>query len=175
MENMAAALAERGVRTLRFEFLYMASRRGGGSKQPPNRVPKLEAEFEAVIAEIAVPALYIGGKSMGGRVASMIADRLRPAGVICLGYPFHPPSKPEKLRTEHLETITTRTLIVQGERDPFGRREEVEAYPLSTAVNMTWATDGDHDLKPRKESGHTHEDNIAAAADAVAAFMLGGS
>jgi predicted alpha/beta-hydrolase family hydrolase len=172
MESIADALAVRDVRTVRFEFPYMADRRVGGSKRPPPPMPKLELAFETIISEISASTLYIGGKSMGGRVASMIADHQHPAGVICLGYPFHPAGKPEKLRTAHLETMATRTLIVQGERDPLGRREEVETYPLSNAITVTWAPDGDHDLEPRKASGHTHAGNIAATADAVAAFML---
>jgi predicted alpha/beta-hydrolase family hydrolase len=171
MESIAVALAVRDVRTVRFEFPYMADRRVGGSKRPPPPMLKLESAFEAIIAEISASALYIGGKSMGGRVASMIADHQHPAGVICLGYPFHPAGKPEKLRTAHLETMATRTLIVQGERDPLGRREEVETYSLPSAIIVTWAPDGDHDLKPRKAIGHTHAGNIAAAAEAVAAFM----
>ena len=76
----------------------------------------------------------IGGKSMGGRIASMVADRAAVDGVICFGYPFHPPGKPDRLRVEHLETMRTPTLILQGERDPFGRREEVEGYQLSDTV-----------------------------------------
>ena len=101
----------------------------------------------------------------------MLADRLRPAGVVCLGYPFHPPGKPEKLRVEHLKTLETPALIVQGERDPFGRRDEIAGYGLPKTVRIAFAPDGDHDLKPRKASGRVHDDNIQDAADAVVAFM----
>ena len=118
--------------------------------------------------------LLIGGKSLGGRVASLVADELygggRIAGLVCLGYPFHPPSKPEALRTAHLEHISCPALIVQGERDPFGGRGEVEALKLAPSIRFAWAGDGDHDLGPRGGSGFTRAGNLAAAADAIQAF-----
>jgi predicted alpha/beta-hydrolase family hydrolase len=118
--------------------------------------------------------VLIGGKSMGGRVASLVADELHAAGsivgLVCLGYPFHPPNKPAQLRTAHLERLACPALIVQGERDPFGGRAEVEGYALSAAIRLHWASDGDHDLGPRGASGFTRKGNLAAAADAVAAF-----
>ena len=111
---------------------------------------------------------------MGGRVASLVADELyaegRIAGLACLGYPFHPPNKPEQLRTAHLEQLACPALFVQGERDPFGGRGEVEAYRLSRAIGLHWVSDGDHDLGPRGGSGFTRKGNLAAAADAVAEF-----
>jgi len=172
---IAAALTERGIATLRFEFAYMAGRRAGGAKKPPPRAERLMDEYLAAAraAPKGVP-LLIGGKSMGGRVASLVADRLFGegliAGLICLGYPFHPPNKPAPLRTAHLKDLTCPTLIVQGERDPFGNRGEVEGYALSHVIRLTWAADGDHDLGPRGASGHTRRGNLAAAADAIAAF-----
>ena len=93
------------------------------------------------------------------------------AGVVCLGYPFHPPGKPERLRTEHLETLKTPTLIVQGTRDRFGTQEEVAGYSLSSAIELAWMQDGDHSFKPRKKSGRTLEQNLATAADAVVGFI----
>jgi predicted alpha/beta-hydrolase family hydrolase len=130
----------------------------------------------ASVAKSLAPGqrLFIGGKSMGGRVATLIADDLfrehRIAGCVCLGYPFHPPKKPDDLRTAHLQRLTCPTLIVQGERDPFGTESEVEHYGLSSTITLHWATDGDHDLAPRKSSGATHESNLEAAADAIARF-----
>ena len=124
LKIVAELLAERGVATYRFEFGYMAARRQGARKPPP-KAERLMDEYRAAVA--AVPAdvpLIIGGKSMGGRVASMVADELYAAGHIrglaCLGYPFHPPKKPEQLRTAHLTALACPALIVQGERDPFG-------------------------------------------------------
>ena len=108
---------------------------------------------------------------MGGRVASMIADESDVAGVVCFGYPFHPPGKPESLRTAHLVDLRTPTLICQGTRDPFGHREEVEAYSLSASIRVHWLVDGDHGLKPRKKSGRTEADNWAEAMNAVIGFL----
>jgi len=107
-------------------------------------------------------------------VASLVADQLYAqeciVGLACLGYPFHPPKKPEQLRTAHLVALACPALIVQGERDPFGTRAEVEGYGLSRAIRMHWAGDGDHDLGPRGGSGFTRKGNLAGAADAIAAF-----
>ena len=171
LKAVAELLAERGVATYRFEFAYMAARRQGARKPPP-KAERLMNEYRAAVA--AVPAgvpLIIGGKSMGGRVASMVADELysagRIAGLACLGYPFHPPKKPQQLRTAHLTALACPALIVQGER---GGRTEVEAYGLSPAIRFHWAADGDHDLGPRGASGFTRKGNLAAAADAIVEF-----
>ena len=113
---------------------------------------------------------------MGGRVASMIADELQGSdeadGLVCLGYPFHPPAKPAQLRTEHLRELRCPALIIQGERDPFGNREDVAGYALAPGIQIVWMGDGDHDLLPRSRSGFTRNGNLSAAADAVAAFIL---
>jgi predicted alpha/beta-hydrolase family hydrolase len=184
MEKIATLLAERGLCVHRFEFAYMAARRargneGAGKRTPPPKAERLIGEYDAAVAQVAkaMPKgsqLLIGGKSMGGRVASLCADALfeakRISGLVCLGYPFHPPGQPEKLRTGHLEHLRCPVLIVQGERDPFGTRAEVEAFRLSPAIRIAWMGDGDHDLGPRGGSGFTRAGNLAAAADAVAAF-----
>jgi predicted alpha/beta-hydrolase family hydrolase len=175
LATVAGLLAERGIATCRFEFAYMAARRQGGSRKPPPRAERLVDEYRAAVAALPAGApLLIGGKSMGGRVASLVADELfaakRIAGLACLGYPFHPPNKPGQLRTAHLQALACPALIVQGERDPFGGRTEVEAYKLSRAIRFHWAGDGDHDLGPRGGSGFTRKGNLNAAADAVAAF-----
>ena len=179
LDTFAALLAERSVAATRFEFHYMAARRSGDKKKPPPRADRLVQEYESAVALVrdrmpAGQSLLIGGKSMGGRVASLVADRLFAAGAIrglvCLGYPFHPPKKPEQLRTEHLVAIQCATLIVQGERDPFGTREEIAAMRLSPVIGFHWAGDGDHDLGPRGRSGFTRRGNLEAAADAVARF-----
>ena len=175
LKAVAGLLAERGIATLRFEFSYMAARRHGGGRKPPPRAERLVAEYRAAVDAVPPGApLLIGGKSMGGRVASLLADELhaasRIAGLACLGYPFHPPNKPDQLRTAHLRGLACPTLIVQGDRDPFGNRAEVEGYDLSRAIRLHWADDGDHDLGPRGGSGFTRKGNLAAAADALAAF-----
>ncbi len=176
----AQQLAERGVvATFRFEFAYMAARRSGGPRKPPPKAERLVDEYRAAVAAAGPGSpLVIGGKSMGGRVGSLIADDLhaagRIAGLVCLGYPFHPPNRPEQLRTRHLAGLSCPALIVQGERDPFGSRAEVEALleagQLSPAIQFHWAGDGDHDLGPRGSSGFTRKTNLAAAADAVSAW-----
>jgi predicted alpha/beta-hydrolase family hydrolase len=100
-------------------------------------------------------------------MASLIADERVAAGLICLGYPFHPPGKPDRLRIEHLRTIRTPTLICQGTRDPFGNREQVDAYPLSPSIRLAWIEDGEHSFRPRKQSRRTLEQNLDQAAEAV--------
>jgi uncharacterized protein len=181
LSAFAQLLAERGVATLRFEFAYMAARRSSGTRKPPPKAERLMDEYRAAVAAAGPGApLIIGGKSMGGRVASLVADELhaagRVAGLVCLGYPFHPPKRPEQLRTGHLAELACPALIVQGERDPFGTHAEIEALQearhISSAIRFHWAGDGDHDLGPRGGSGFTRKANLAAAADAVAAFLL---
>lgn len=172
MTASAKALAAEGFRVARFEFGYMAARRSGGRKPPP-RAETLNPEFKAAVVTLgATGPLLIGGKSMGGRVASMIADELyaegKITGLLCLGYPFHPPGKPDQLRTKHLEALKTPTLICQGTRDEFGTREEVPGYLLSEAIEILWLEDGDHDLKPRKTiSGHSAADHLKTMAQTV--------
>jgi predicted alpha/beta-hydrolase family hydrolase len=165
-----------GVRVVRFEFPYMAASRRAGKKRPPDREAVLldcwTRQLESgELAGHSRKRLLIGGKSLGGRMASLIADRAGVAGLICLGYPFHPPGKPERLRTAHLETLQTPCLICQGERDPFGRREEVESYGLPETIRYGWAPDGDHGLKPRKTSGRSEEENLAETVATIIAFL----
>lgn len=177
MTATGKALAEAGFRVARFEFGYMAARRTSDSRKPPPRAETLNPEYKAAVAELGAKGpLVIGGKSMGGRVASMVADDLHAdgkiAGLLCLGYPFHPPGKPEQLRTKHLAGLKTPTLICQGTRDEFGTREEVPAYQLSDSIDILWLEDGDHDLKPRKSvSGFSAADHLKTLADAVAAWV----
>ncbi|MHC4079121.1 MAG: alpha/beta family hydrolase [Planctomycetota bacterium] len=174
LERMAGELAALEVRVVRFEFPYMAERRRTGKKRPPNSQNLLMSCWREVVAALGTAGqLVIGGKSMGGRIASMVADELGVRGLACLGYPFHPPGNPQKLRTAHLENLQTRTLIVQGERDSLGKPDEVETYPLSANIRLLWMPDGDHSLKPRKSSGRTEEENLVAAAAALAAFVHG--
>ncbi|CAN5434895.1 alpha/beta fold hydrolase [soil metagenome] len=167
MNDMCDLLGERGIRTARFEFAFMASRREG------QRRPQLKAELApgeyrdavAAVLETAGGPVLIGGKSYGGRVASLVADELYDtgsvSGLVCLGYPFHPPAKPQAVRTSHLLTLRTPTLICQGSRDPFGGAEEVPGYGLPAGIEVRWFP-GDHDVQPRAR--------LAPVADAVAAF-----
>lgn len=171
MTNMARAIAAKHIRVLRFEFPYMAARREGKKSGAPDREPVLLEAWRKVVAESGSD-VFIGGKSMGGRMASMVADELSVRGLVCLGYPFHPPGAPEKLRTKHLTALKTPTLIIQGERDPFGTRDDVAAYTLSKSIRIEWLEDGDHSFKPRKSSGFTEAAHLQKAAEAVAEFVL---
>jgi predicted alpha/beta-hydrolase family hydrolase len=173
MNASTMALVTAGFRVARFEFGYMAARRSAGTRKPPPRADTLIPEYRAAVARLGASGpLIIGGKSMGGRVASMVADDLLSkqaiAGLLCLGYPFHPPGKLDNLRTQHLAELKTPTLICQGTRDEFGTREEVAGYVLSGHIRILWLEDGDHDLKPRKTlSGFSTADHLKTMAETV--------
>ncbi len=170
MAEMAERLAVRGVNVLRFEFPYMAQRRLDGGKRPPNPQPVLLECWREVFSEVrrhVAGPIAVGGKSMGGRMASLLADELGADALVCLGYPFYAAGKPEKPRVAHLAHVKTPTLIVQGERDALGNREAVEAYTLSPAIEVHWLVAGDHDLKPLKASGFSHTQHLEAAADRI--------
>lgn len=176
MEAFATGLAARGFQVVRFEFPYMDDRRQTGKKKPPNRAPILLESWSQVIEQFGSKNLIIGGKSMGGRMASLWAAENEEVNssvkaVVCLGYPFHPPGKPEKLRTAHLENIRTPLLMCQGERDSFGTREDVKQYKLSKAIHFHWLADGDHGFKPRKASGYTEQQNWDSAMNAISQFV----
>lgn len=169
--DLSTQLGELGLRVIRFEFPYMRRRRSEGSRRPPDRPPVLLDCWRDVVAQLGAPhRLVIGGKSMGGRIASMVADELGVAGLVCIGYPFHPPGSPEKLRTAHLAKLATPTMILQGERDPFGLPDEVESYDLSPAIRVEWLADGDHSLKPRRSSGFTAAEHLATVAHSISDF-----
>ena len=174
MQDMAERLAAQGVAVVRFEFAYMAERRRGGGKRPPNPQAQLLATWRQVYAEVrhqVTGPLFIGGKSMGGRMASLLADELAADGLICLGYPFYAVGKPEKPRVAHLAELHTPTLIIQGERDALGNRATVAGYWLSSAIELLWLTGADHDLKPLKATGFSHAQHLHQAAAAIVTFM----
>ena len=174
MTAVAKALADAEFRVARFEFGYMASRRTGEGRKPPPRADKVMPEYSLAITDLkAKGPLIIGGKSMGGRVASKVADeefaKGRIKGALCLGYPFRPPSRPTQVRTAHLEGIKCPVLIVQGTRDEFGVPDDVKGYTLSKQVRVLWLEDGDHDLRPRKAiSGFTVAQHLKTMAETVA-------
>ena len=173
MNAIAAGVGASGIRVVRFEFPYMSARRQTGKRAAPDREPVLRAAWNQVIEELGGgQRLVIGGKSMGGRIASMIADESGALGLVCLGYPFHPPGRPERQRVEHLRHLRTMALIVQGTRDSLGSYEEVGAYELSPRVRMAWIEAGDHSFKPPKRSGRTLEQNLAEAVSLVSSFVL---
>ena len=178
MAAIACGLGQRGWRVVRFEFPYMVQSRVSGQRRAPDRLPRLLESFREQVAQQAGAApLAIGGKSMGGRVASLLVDELAHShgvrGCLCLGYPFHPPGKPDQLRTDHLAALATPTLILQGERDSFGKRGEVEGYGLSPNIQLQWIASGDHSFKPTRSSGLSETDTWATAVGHSDQFMAG--
>ncbi|WP_261881991.1 alpha/beta fold hydrolase [Vibrio pelagius] len=173
MQSVAKGLAFKGIRVIRFNFPYMIKRAEDGKRRPPDRAPKLLEAYQEVIEQVDAQTLVIGGKSMGGRMASHLSDHDKVAGVACLGFPFHPPGKPDKYKGEHLAELSKACLILQGERDTFGKREEFPAFNLSDSVSVEFIPDGDHSFKPRKSSGHTEQQNIALAVEKLAKFIKG--
>lgn len=178
MEKLAAALAAKGIAVARFEFAYMAGRRTGGPKKPPPRADKLIGEFQTALQALMNESdglLLVGGKSMGGRVAAMLAGGGslpgRVKGVACFGYPFHPTGKPDAdWRLAPLEDAKRPVQILQGDRDPFGSRAEIEAITVPDHVALTYLEDGNHDFGPRGKSPATLDGNIRQAAKATASF-----
>ena len=172
MAAFAEGLGKRGFRVARFEFPFMAARRETGVKRPPDRAPVLLDAWREVIDELGAENLVIGGKSMGGRIASMVADETGVKGLVCLGYPFHAPGRPmNPERLAHLHYLKPPALFCQGTRDTLGGAEDVETYTLSKAIVMHWLDDGDHGFKPRKASGLTEAGNWQSAIRAIAGFL----
>ncbi len=171
LADVATGLATAGLRVARFEFPYMAARRSG-RRPGPDRLPVLLEHFRAVRASLPPDTrVALAGKSMGGRIATMVADELGARAVVVFGYPFHPPGRPQQLRTAHLATLRTPCLILQGERDPFGTRAEFGAVSPGPAVTIGWLADGDHGLVPRARSGRTATQNLQQAIAEASAFL----
>jgi len=176
MQQVSEGLAQHGIRVARFNFNYMQQRVDTGSRRPPERAPHLLKQFSEVISGINQP-MVIGGKSMGGRMASLVAAQSESEvmqhvkGVACVGYPFHPQGKADKLRIEHLPDISCPLAIIQGERDKLGDYNEVQTYGLPDSIQWCWLADGDHDLKPRVKSGLTHQQHIQACIDYLVPYI----
>ncbi|MBV8361283.1 MAG: alpha/beta hydrolase, partial [Deltaproteobacteria bacterium] len=148
------------------------ARREHRARRPPDREPVLLDAWREVIEALGGGRqLVFGGKSLGGRIASMVADEAQVRGLVCLGYPFHRPGKAPGARLKHLKSLLTPALIVQGTRDSFGSRGEVEKYELPRQIRIAWIDDGDHSFKPRVRSGRTEQQNLIAAIDAVRDFL----
>lgn len=180
MEDVTELLNESGFNVTRFNFPYMDRRLNENKKFPPDRMPKLLACFEQVLAQIdSQLPIFLMGKSMGSRVATILSgatseqsaylDNIQ--GVIALGYPFHPIGKPEKLRVEPVQALVKPALILQGERDKLGDKTTVSSFDLPKSCKVVYLPDGDHDLKPRVKSGLTHAQNLQQAMDAVKEFI----
>lgn len=171
MEAVAAGIAANGVRVVRFEFPYMRAARESGKRRAPDREAVLLDSWREAFAAVQAPHVAIGGKSMGGRMASMVADELGTHALVCLGYPFHAPGRPENRRIAHLAELRTAALIVQGTRDPFGPPEDVAGYRLSPALRIAWLEGCGHDLAPSRAAAAVAA-SWARVADLAAAFVL---
>lgn len=176
MQNMATLISQHQIDVALFDFQYMQIAKQTNKRRPPDRAPKLLAYFAEVLAH-RQPDLpvFIGGKSMGSRMASMLCtqeDAEEVAGVVAFGYPFHPPGKPDKLRIDHFIDMPCPFLVLQGERDTFGNQQELAELEMNNPPEISWLKDGDHSLKPRKKSGLTEDDNLQHAANLAAQFIL---
>lgn len=180
MERLARALSAHGVSVVRFEFPYMQKRRDDGRKRPPDRQPVLLECFATMVRQCreeigADRTLVVAGKSMGGRMASLLAASSEMAGiqgVACFGYPFHPPGKPDQWRTGHFVDIRVPTAIFQGTRDPFGKPEEIDRQPpFPSRVEVHWLKGGNHDLRPLKKQGLGPDALIDRSARLAANFL----
>lgn len=168
MVATAKGLAARGVSVVTFDFPYMRARR-----PVPDKAPVLEAAFREVIdaarKSSGAKDVFIGGKSMGGRMATHLGAQGMEGllGIIALGYPLHPPGRPDKPRTEHLPSIRVPILVVQGERDTFGTPDELTPViaTLKTKVTLHVVAGGDHSLTVRgKKKDDAFQDVLATIA-----------
>lgn len=174
MRRLREALAGEGVQTLAIEFAYLQQMRREARRRPPPRIDRLVEELARwcdLLSHPELPRPWLGGKSMGGRAASLLAARDQARGLVLCGYPFHPTGKPESLRLSHWPLLACPILVVQGSRDPFGSREELASYDLGSAETHL-LEDGDHDWKPRRASGRTQTELIEEGAATIADFMV---
>ncbi|MGL6151012.1 alpha/beta fold hydrolase [Aeromonas sobria] len=175
LAELSRLLAGPEIEVVRFNFPYMIKRAQDGKRRPPDRQPLLLEHWRQMVREFAHPRLFLAGKSMGGRMAAELyhdgGDAMNAAGLLILGYPFHPPAKPDSWRGDVLKQIKVPTLLLQGERDTFGSRAELAEFPFSPNVSVHWLTDGDHGFKPRKVSGVSEQENMQYAADTIKHFV----
>ncbi|GGP59418.1 alpha/beta fold hydrolase [Shewanella saliphila] len=192
MVNMSDKLVKNGFQVYRFNFLYMQANMQDGKRRPPDRAPKLLTHLEQVLIDVGEKIkqglinpkrIVLIGKSMGGRMSAILTSAehvflsaqakdiaAKIAAVVCLGYPFIP-LKGGEPRLSPIQTNPLPILIVQGERDKFGGREQVPSWPLSENTSIYWIGDGDHSLQPRKSSGYTLEGNLQQASDGISQFI----
>jgi hypothetical protein len=178
MRLFASGLAERGMDAITFNFLYMQQ-----GRRVPDPKAKLEACYDAVIEsaignkKLKGNRLAIGGKSMGGRIASQVAAKPESAdnvnALVFLGYPLHPPGKPEQLRDAHLKDVRAPMLFVQGSRDAFGTTDEIRAVIKRLHLPATLHTieGGDHSLKVPRSSGMSQQEIYESTLDEIARWL----
>lgn len=172
MVAVARGLAQRGIDVVTFDFPYMRQQR-----RMPDRAPTLEAAFRVAVGEASTwrpgASLFIGGKSMGGRMATHLGAAGLPSlkGLVVFGYPLHPPGRPEARRTGHLPAITMPVLLIQGERDTFGTpaelRAAIEAMPAPVQVHVV--AGGDHSLVVR---GRPRDEALTEVLDVALSWMM---
>ena len=176
MRLFAAGLAERGLDVVTFNFLYLEQ-----GRKIPDPGPRLESCYRAVIdavikhKKLKGNRLVIGGKSMGGRIASQVAAS-HPEnidGLVFLGYPLHPPGRPDKMRSEHLPKIKAPMLFAQGSRDAFGSKQEIEAIikSLKLPAQLFPIEGGDHSLKVSKRDGASQQEVYAMTMDQISLWI----
>jgi predicted alpha/beta-hydrolase family hydrolase len=174
MKTMTQLLVDNHISVLRFNFPFMIKRVEDGRRYPPDRMPKLINAYLSTLDKLShdLP-VFIGGKSMGGRVAATLAAEVLQyvKGVVCLGYPFHPQNKIEKLRLEPLQQTKLPILVIQGERDALGNQQEISEYVLSDLCDVKFLPDGDHNLKPRIKSGFTRQQHIDTTVEFILKFI----
>lgn len=172
LSGLRQRLAACGIQVVAVEFAYMTIMRKEGRRRPPPRIETLVAELaewhQVLLALDDETPLWLGGKSMGARVASLLATQAGVTGLVLCGYPFHPPGKPTRLRLDHWPQIVCPVLLFQGTRDPFGRRDEVEGYDLPAQVECHFLEGGDHDWQAPKRHAQTQSTLIDEAVGHVA-------
>jgi predicted alpha/beta-hydrolase family hydrolase len=176
LTTVADALAAAKIPSLRFNFPYKAA-----GRRSPDRAPVLEAALREAAKELAARAkvptdrLVLGGRSMGGRIGSMVAAEDGALGVVLLGYPLHPPGRTDQLRVEHFPRLTMPVLFASGTRDAFGTPDELQqhASTIKGRVRFHWIDTGDHGFKPLKSSGVTPQAALVGVAEAVVDFVAG--
>jgi uncharacterized protein len=173
MQRVAAGLAKADIRVCRFDFPYARA-----GRRRPDPQPVLEAAYKEVVeglaSERAGKRLFVGGKSLGGRIAShVVSAGLDAEGLIFLGYPLHPPGKPERIRSAHLSDIRVPMLFVEGSRDPFCPLQTLEKVraELDAPTDVIVVENGDHSFRVRKSSGRTNEEAIEEVISGVARWV----
>lgn len=153
MQSVASAMSATDFTVYLFEFDYMQQMQTTGIRRPPAKVANLELEFIALLDSLALSGpLIIGGKSLGGRVASLIVERTNALGWFAMGYPFHPQRKPQTLRVAHLLASHKPGIVFQGTRDALGNYDEVLSYSLPEHIEVHWFDHMDHSLAPFKDA-----------------------
>jgi len=172
MSALSAGIASAGVRVCRFNFFYFEQ-----GRRSPDRAPVLQDTYRAVVAHVRERhrgPLVLGGKSMGGRIAShLVASGEQADGLFFLGYPLHPPGRPDRMRDAHLYTVEVPMLFVEGTRDPFCPLETLASVRAAIRAEnqLVVIEDGNHSLEVRKSSGRTTTEAWAEAADAVGGWL----